>query len=150
MNRASLQPPAGTAFLPRTGSHPHRVGRLSDYKRWHRCNCVGPQCYRHFPKRNGGATEQSDKWIGGKLSRKRPVIRHRSCHYAERQEGISARVSAGALRPVFIDCSSQPLEARRGNLMVTRSAECQWKVVGLILAYPVLTRRKLPPLKTKR
>jgi hypothetical protein len=45
---AEAQEPGG---YPR-GSHAHRVGRLSGYKRFDRYNCVGPQCFCHFKKRN--------------------------------------------------------------------------------------------------
>src|SRR5262249_40433403 len=55
-------------------------------------DCVGPQCGRHLQKRNCVTTERSHTRIGSKFS-----IRHRSCLYAERHEGISARAIAVAL-----------------------------------------------------
>ena len=90
MNRVNLRCDV-EGLSPQEAQGAHRGGRFSGYKRCGSYDCVGAQYHRDFEKRNRVATEQSDTRIGSSL-------RHRSCHYAERQERISARVSASGLR----------------------------------------------------
>jgi hypothetical protein len=64
---------------------------------------VGHQCYCHWRDQNCSATVQSDTRIGRKVWRKRTGLRHRPCHRATGQEGISGRVSAGGLTRACVE-----------------------------------------------
>src|SRR5262245_64247768 len=86
MNRANLR--CEIKGCPAGGSSAHHFGRYSSYKRRDHGDRVGTQYDCRFQKRHRPATER--------IGSKRP-LRHRSCLYAERQQDISARTTAGAV-----------------------------------------------------
>ena len=85
MNRANLL--CEIKGYPAGGSAYH-FGRHSSYKRRDHGDRVGAQYDFRFQKRNRPATER--------VGSQRP-LRHRSYLYAERQQDISARTTAGAV-----------------------------------------------------
>ena len=114
MNRVNLRCDV-EGLSPQEAQGAHRGGRFSGYKRCGSYDCVGAQYHRDFEKRNRVATEQSDTRIGSSL-------RHRSCHYAERQERISARVSASGLRGGENHMARRP-KARKTKIKRKRRAK---------------------------
>jgi len=86
MNRANLR--CEIKGCPAGGSSAHHFGRHSSYKRRYHGDRVGTQYDCRFQKRHRPATERTGS--------KRP-LRHRSYLYAERQQDISARTTAGAV-----------------------------------------------------